>query len=88
MSIRQQRLPAPRNTNRTTGFGIAFLLASSACVAGNLTSHRIAAIIAVILLALAVAAFALRRAGLVLEDILDEDGDRRQEHDVQPPTAA
>jgi hypothetical protein len=67
---------------------VSFLFATATCLAGNLTSHHVAAIIAAILLALGVSAFALHRASLRLEDLIAPEPTRSANENAQPPSAA
>lgn len=68
--------------------GLSFLFAAATCLAGSLTSAHVAAIIAGVLLALAVSAFALHRASLRLEDLISPDTRRGADENAQPPSAS
>jgi MprA protease rhombosortase-interaction domain-containing protein len=56
-----------------SGVGIGLLFAGAMCVLGSLVSPQVAAIVAGILLASGVVAFALRRASLLVDEIIEPD---------------
>jgi hypothetical protein len=53
--------------------GVTLLVAAAACTLGALMSDLVAMVVAGMLVALAIAAFALRRAGRILDTILSEE---------------
>jgi hypothetical protein len=68
--------------------GLSFLFAAATCLAGSLTSAPVAAIIAGVLLALGVSAFALHRASMRLDDLIAPEPTRSADENAQPPSAA
>ena len=62
-----------RNLNIPISSGVTLLIAAAACVLGALVPDLAAVIVAGVLVALAIVAFALRRGGRILETILSEE---------------
>jgi hypothetical protein len=80
--------PVRRKHRRFSWAGVSFLFAAGTCLAGALASAQVAAIIAGILLALGVSAFALHRASLRLDDLIAPESTHSANEHAQPPSAA